>query len=101
MQLLAAGGAPDSVVANFDTAFRQDVLEETFDKLERRKGNVANLLGSIVAVAKTDLPVVEGFQTAVGDGEAEDVAAQILRTFSRPIFSSRGMGANRRAIPSG
>ena len=49
MELLAAGGAPNSVVANFDTAFWQDVLKEAFDKFERRKGDVADLLSFIVA----------------------------------------------------
>ena len=81
MQLLAAGGAPYSVVADFDTVWWQDVLKETLDKLERRKGDVADLLSFIVAVAETDLSVSERFQTAVGDGDAEDVAAQILQDF--------------------
>ena len=79
MQLLAAGGAPDSVVADFDTAWWQDVLKETFDKVEPRKGDVADLLSFIVAVVETDLSVIERFQTAVADGDAEDVAAQILQ----------------------
>ena len=50
MQLLAAGGAPDSVVADFDTVWWQNVLKETFDKLERRKGDVADLLSFIVVL---------------------------------------------------
>ena len=99
MELLAAGGAPNSVVANFDTAFWQDVLKETFDKFERRKGDVADLLSFVVAVAETDLPVVERFQTAVGNGDPEDVAAQILQdlftaagrlTVDNPFFLPKG-----------
>ena len=78
MQLFAAGGTPDSVVADFDTTAWQHVLDETFDKLQRRKGDVANLLGSIVTVAKTDFSVFERLQAAVGDRDTKDVAAQIL-----------------------
>ena len=86
MQLLAAGGAPYSVVADFDTAWWQDVLKETFDKLEHRKGDVADLLSFIVTVAEADLSVIERLQTAVGDGDAEDVAAEILQD----LFTAAG-----------
>ena len=42
-----------------------------------RQRDVANLASAIVAVAELDLAVADRFQTAVGDGDAEDVAAQI------------------------
>ena len=99
MQLLAAGGAPDSVVADLDTAWGQDVLQEAFDKFERRKGDVADLLSFVVAVVETDLSVIERFQTAISDGAAEDVAAQILQdlftaagrlTVDDPFFLPKG-----------
>ena len=57
------------------------MLEETADELVGRKGDVPNLLRAMVTVAETDLAVVEGFQAAVSDGDAEDVAAQIVEDF--------------------
>ena len=81
------GGAPDSVVADFDHASRQDVLKETVKKLVSRKGDMPNLLRAIVTVAEADQAVVEGFQAAVDDGDAEDVAAQIVED----LFTAAGM----------
>ena len=37
------------------------------------------MLRAVVAVAETDHAVVDGFQPAVGDGDAEDVAAEIFK----------------------
>ena len=62
---------------------------------------MAHLLGPVIAVTETDETVVEGFQPAVGDGDTEDVAAEIVEDLShhgrpagseRPIFSSRLTG---------
>ena len=39
---------------------------------------MAGLPGAIIAVVETDLAVVDGLQTAVGDGDAEYVAAEIV-----------------------
>ena len=39
---------------------------------------MAGLPGAIIAVLETDLAVVDGLQTAVGDGDAEYVAAEIV-----------------------
>ena len=77
------------------------MLEETADELVGREGDVPNLLRAIITVAETDLAVVEGFQAAVGDGDAEDVAAQIVEdlftascrlTMSNPFRLPEGWG---------
>ena len=77
-ELISSRRAPDSVVADFDRTPWQDMLKETFEELVSRKCDVADYLCAIVAVAERDLAVVEGFQPAVGDGDAEDVTAQIV-----------------------
>ena len=79
VELLSFGRAPDSVVADFNRASRQDVLEKTVEEFVSGKRNASNLLSAIVAVSETDVAVVERFQTAVADGDAEDVAAQIVQ----------------------
>ena len=85
--MLSARGAPDSVVSDFDTSARQDVLEEPPEEFVGWKCDVADLLGAVVAVAETDLAVVDGFQTAVGDGDSEDVAGEIVQD----LFTAAGM----------
>ena len=77
--------APYSVVADFDPASWQNMLEETVEELVSRKHDAPDCLSAIVAVAEADLTVVERFQWAVGDGDAEDVAAQIVENlFTAP-----------------
>lgn len=78
MELRTAGGTPDSVVSDFDTAAWQDVLKEASNEFTGGKRDAAGLLSLVIAVAETDLTVVDGFDPAVGDGDAEDVAAEIV-----------------------
>jgi hypothetical protein len=54
------------------------VLEEALEKLDAGERDPAKVLGPIVPIAKGDLLVLDSFQTTVGDGDAEDVAAQIV-----------------------
>ena len=54
------------------------MLEEALEKLDAGERDPANVLGPIVAIAEGDLPVLDSFQTAVGNGDAEDVAAQVV-----------------------
>lgn len=70
--------AEDAVIANFGRAGWQDVLKEAMDELDAGKRHVANLLSPIVAVTKTNVTALDGFDTAVSDSDAEDVARQIL-----------------------
>ena len=107
-ELLPAGGAPDSVVSDFNAATRQDVLEEPPNEFNGGKRDVADLLALVVAVVETDLAVVDGFNPAVGDGDAEYVTAEIVENLlhhgphverERPSFSSRRSVAHRRVVP--
>jgi hypothetical protein len=77
-ELGLAGWAEDAVITNFGRAARQDVLQEAMDELESGKCDLSNLMRSIVGVAKTNLPIFDGFQAAVGDSNAENIACQIL-----------------------
>ena len=54
------------------------MLEEALEKLNAGEGDPAKVLGPIVPIAEGDLPVLDLFQRAVGDGDAEDVAAQVV-----------------------
>jgi hypothetical protein len=54
------------------------MLEETLEKRQAGEGHPAELLGPIVPIPKGDLPVLDPFETAVGDGDPEDVAAQVV-----------------------
>ena len=54
------------------------MLEEALEKLDARERDPAKVLGPIVPIAEGDLPVLDPFETAVGDGDTEDVAAQVV-----------------------
>jgi hypothetical protein len=54
------------------------MLEEALEKLHAREGHPAKVLRPIVPITEGDLAVLHSFQTAVGDGDAEDVAAQVV-----------------------
>ena len=100
--------AEDAVIANFGGAGWQDVLKEAMNELDAGKRHVGNLLSSIVAVAKTNVTALDGFDTAVSDNDAEDVARQILKDcvaaagmlgmndpFFRPDCRGRVFGVNQ------
>jgi len=53
-------------------------LEEAVDELPGWESEVRELMGLVVAIAEGDLSVGESFQAAVGDGDSEDVAGQVL-----------------------
>ena len=57
------------------------MLEEALQKLDAGERDPATVLGPIVPIAEGDLPVLDSFQTTVGDGDAEDVAAQVVEDF--------------------
>src|SRR5438876_5514239 len=93
------GGTEDAVIANFGEAFGQNVLKEAVNELGGGQRDMADLLSLVVAVAKTDDVVVERFQAAVGDGDAENVAGQIVEHL---VATSRVLGMNDPAnLPHG
>ena len=78
IELLSAGRAPDSIVSDFHAPTRQDVLEKAVDEVFGTERDTTHLSAAVIAIAETDHTVVEGFQTAVGNGDAKDVAAEIV-----------------------
>jgi hypothetical protein len=57
------------------------MLEESPQELFGGQTDPPDLLTLVVPVAKGDLAVVQGLQTRLADGDAEDVASQILQDF--------------------
>ena len=70
--------AEDSVVTGFDRAAWKHVLEESRDEFDSRQSDTANFLRAVIAVAESDYTVVDGFKPAVGDGDPEDVASEVV-----------------------
>lgn len=52
--------------------------EEALEKRHTGEGDPAHVRGPILPIAERDLSVLDPFQTAVGDGDAEDVPAQVV-----------------------
>ena len=95
----ATGGTEDAVITNFGEAFGQDVLKEAVNELGGGKRDMTDLLSLVVTVAKTDDAVVERFQTAVGNGDAENVAGKIVEHL---VAASSVLGMNDPAdLPDG
>ena len=63
------------------------MLQEPADELDARQRDVAGLMGTVIAITESNEAVVDGFQAAVGDGDAEDVAGEIVED----LFSAAGM----------
>jgi hypothetical protein len=81
VELRAACGTEETVVTDFRGAFGQNVLKKPVNEFGSGKLDVADLLSLVVTVAEADNAVVERFQTAVGNGDAEDVAGKIVEDF--------------------
>ena len=76
---LLVRGTPQAVGADFDKALGQHVLEEAPDEILGGQSQVAQLLRTVVAIAKGDVPGFDRFQSAVGEGNPEDVAGQVIQ----------------------
>ena len=76
--------AEDSVVTDFGGTAWKHVLEESPDEFDSRQSDPSYLLGAVIAIAEADHAVVDGFQAAVGDGDAENVTAKIVEDFVSP-----------------
>ena len=86
-----AGRTEDAVVADFRGALGQNVLKKPVNELGCGKLDVANLLSLVVAIAETNDAVVERLQSAVGNGDAENVAAKIVEHL---VASASVLGMN-------
>jgi hypothetical protein len=71
--------AKKAIVAHFDEAFGQDVLQEAADELLSGKGAGLKFAGVGGAVAEGHLPVGQLQDAVVADGHAKDVGGQILQ----------------------
>ena len=76
--LFPAGRAEEAIASDFDASPGEDVLEEPADELHARQRHMANLMSFVVAILESNGTLVDGFQAAIGDGNPEDVAGQIL-----------------------
>jgi len=90
------GRAEEAVVADFGGAAGQDVLNKPMDELDAGKGEVASLMSAIVGIAKTNQTILDGFDPAVGDGDAEKVAGQILKD---PVATTGVLGMDDPFLP--
>jgi hypothetical protein len=68
----------EAEVAYLHEAFWEDMLKETVDEFIGREGAELDLAGVGRAIAEGDLVVLELDETAVGDGDAEDIGGQVF-----------------------
>jgi len=75
----AAGTIVQTEMANADKAFGEDMREKTMDKLCSRQGHLFLFtLVAVVEILEGDGMVGKGKDPVVGDGNAKDVATEIL-----------------------
>ena len=77
----------DAVITHLRAAARQNMLEKALKELYAGDGAVLKALSPVIAIAKPDLPIRNGFQPIVGDGDAEDIAAEVVQN----LFAGTGM----------
>ena len=87
VETLAAGRTKESVMPYLGTAPRKDMLQESADELDARQRDMTDLMGFMIAIVESNEVLVDGFQAVVGDGDAEDVACQIVQD----LFSAAGV----------
>ena len=65
------------------------------NELHARQRDMTDLMGLVIAIAESNEAAVDRFQAAVGDGDAEDVASEIVQdlltmagmfTVNDPVF---------------
>src|SRR4030095_44847 len=73
-----AMGTEDAVVTHLRAAAREHVLEGAIEELHGGDRAVLNRLRPGVAVVEGDAPLFETLQPVVGQGDAENITAEIL-----------------------
>ena len=68
-------------MTDFDGAAWKHVLEESRDEFDAGQREAPDFLRPVIAVAESDYTVVDGFKPAVRDGDAEDVASEVVEHF--------------------
>jgi hypothetical protein len=74
------GGAEQTVVADFDEARWEHVLEEAADELEGGDSAVLKLVSGGLFVRESDAALFQFTQAAVTEGDAKDVRSEILES---------------------
>jgi hypothetical protein len=80
-QQLSISRREQAVVAHFNEAVRQDVLQEAADELFSGEGAVLELVGGRVFVSESDLAVFQLDDAAIAESDAKDVRSEILEGF--------------------
>jgi hypothetical protein len=71
--------AEDSVVTDLGASARKHMLQKPAKKLDSGDSGMTDRLRTVIAVLKGHRSVVNGFDPAVGDGNAKNVAAQVIQ----------------------
>ena len=67
------------------------MLEETAEKLDAGKGDAPEQVSAVVAIAEGHVAVVEGLETTIADGDAEEIAAQVVEHL---LAAARGLSVH-------
>ena len=87
---IAVGEQPE--VGDLDEATRQNVKQKATDKLKRIEAHHLDaVVVSGVAPLKTHLPVVQGQEPAIGEGNTMSVACQVLQNVLRSAERCLGL----------
>ena len=84
LELGGTSGTEEAVVADLGRALGQDVLEKSVDKLDSGKPDVSDFLGLVVTVAESNNAVVKRLQAAIGNGDAKNIAGEIVEHLVAP-----------------
>ena len=77
---MTLSGTEQTVVAHFDEALGQHVLQEAMDEGSGRQGASSELLGGRFLVLKSDLTVGQFEQTLVRESDTKDVRSEVLES---------------------
>src|SRR6266403_758214 len=98
---MTLGGAEQTVVADFDEAWGEDVLQEAADELDGGDGAVLKLVSGGLFVRESDSALFQFTQAVVTEGDAKDVRSQILKSqgatahrlrVEHPVFAPNSRG---------
>ena len=89
LEFVAAGGMVEAEVADADKASGQDMQEEAMDEFIGREGHVFELaLLAVVEVLERDLTALDVEDTVIGDGDAEDIASEVIEQVVDAVLGS-------------
>jgi len=78
-EVLRVRWGEQAVGSNLRETGGEDVLEETGDELVDLEGAAFGLLSAVVSVAERNAAAFIVFETAVDEGDAEDISAEVLQ----------------------